>query len=65
MRRITVGPEGRPGTFEKLQAGDAAVFQESTEQPYGVHGCAFRDPAGNMVLPSGDRRRVVCRPALW
>lgn len=37
------------GTFEKVQAGDAEVVQEPTEQPYGVRDCAFRDPAGNMV----------------
>jgi catechol 2,3-dioxygenase-like lactoylglutathione lyase family enzyme len=36
-------------TFERLQAGDAEVVQEPTEQPYGVRDCAFRDPAGNMV----------------
>ena len=36
-------------TFEKLQAGDAEVVQEPTEQPYGVRDCAFRDPAGTMV----------------
>ena len=37
------------GTFERLQAGEAEVVQEPTEQPYGVRDCAFRDPAGNMV----------------
>jgi uncharacterized glyoxalase superfamily protein PhnB len=37
------------GTFEKVQAGDAEVVQEPTEQPYGVRDCAFRDPAGTMV----------------
>ncbi|HET9828975.1 MAG TPA: VOC family protein [Nocardioidaceae bacterium] len=37
------------GTFDKLQATDAEVVQEPTEQPYGVRDCAFRDPAGNMV----------------
>ncbi|WP_433345252.1 VOC family protein [Micromonospora sp. CA-111912] len=36
-------------TFEKLQAGDAEVVQEPTEQPYGTRDCAFRDPAGNLV----------------
>jgi catechol 2,3-dioxygenase-like lactoylglutathione lyase family enzyme len=36
-------------TFEKVQAGDAEVVQEPTEQPYGIRDCAFRDPAGNMV----------------
>jgi catechol 2,3-dioxygenase-like lactoylglutathione lyase family enzyme len=37
------------GTFARLQASDAEVVQEPTEQPYGVRDCAFRDPAGNMV----------------
>lgn len=37
------------GTFEKVQATDAEVVQEPTEQPYGVRDCAFRDPAGNLV----------------
>ena len=36
-------------TFAQLQAGDAEVVQEPTEQPYGVRDCAFRDPAGNMI----------------
>jgi uncharacterized glyoxalase superfamily protein PhnB len=35
--------------FERLQASDAEVVQEPTEQPYGVRDCAFRDPAGNML----------------
>jgi catechol 2,3-dioxygenase-like lactoylglutathione lyase family enzyme len=37
------------GTFEQLQAGDAEVIQEPTDQPYGVRDCAFRDPAGNLI----------------
>jgi catechol 2,3-dioxygenase-like lactoylglutathione lyase family enzyme len=37
------------GTFERLQASDADVVQEPTEQPYGVRDCAVRDPAGNMI----------------
>jgi catechol 2,3-dioxygenase-like lactoylglutathione lyase family enzyme len=37
------------GTFERLEASDAEVVQEPTEQPYGVRDCAFRDPAGNMI----------------
>ncbi|TDD10433.1 VOC family protein [Nonomuraea deserti] len=37
------------GLFEKVQAGDAEVVQEPTEQSYGVRDCAFRDPAGNLV----------------
>lgn len=35
--------------FEKIQASDAEVVQEPTDQPYGVRDCAFRDPSGNMV----------------
>src|SRR5215210_681631 len=37
------------GVFAKLEASDAEVVQEPTEQPYGVRDCAFRDPAGNMI----------------
>lgn len=37
------------GTFEKLQAGDADIVQEPTDQPYGLRDCAVRDPAGNLL----------------
>jgi uncharacterized glyoxalase superfamily protein PhnB len=37
------------GAFERLQAGDAEVVQEPTEQPYGVRDCSIRDPAGNLI----------------
>jgi uncharacterized glyoxalase superfamily protein PhnB len=37
------------GTFERLQASDAEVVQEPTDQPWGLRDCAFRDPAGNMI----------------
>jgi uncharacterized glyoxalase superfamily protein PhnB len=37
------------GIFDRLQASDADVVQEPTEQPYGVRDCAFRDPAGNLI----------------
>jgi catechol 2,3-dioxygenase-like lactoylglutathione lyase family enzyme len=46
---IMLATKDLDGTFEKLQAGDAEVVQEPTEQPYGVRDCAFRDPAGNLV----------------
>jgi len=36
-------------TFEELQASDAEIVQEPTEQPYGVRDCAVRDPAGTMI----------------
>jgi catechol 2,3-dioxygenase-like lactoylglutathione lyase family enzyme len=37
------------GTFAELQARDADIVQEPTEQPYGVRDCAVRDPAGNLI----------------
>ena len=46
---ITLATKDLDGTFERLQASDADVVQEPTEQPYGVRDCAFRDPAGNLV----------------
>jgi predicted enzyme related to lactoylglutathione lyase len=46
---ILLATEDLDGTFEKVQATDAEVVQEPTEQPWGMRDCAFRDPAGNMV----------------
>ena len=46
---LTLATKDLDGTFERLQAGDAEVVQEPTEQPYGVRDCAFRDPAGNLL----------------
>jgi catechol 2,3-dioxygenase-like lactoylglutathione lyase family enzyme len=46
---ITLATRDLDGTFAQLQAGDAEVVQEPTEQPYGVRDCAFRDPAGNLI----------------
>ena len=37
------------GTFDRVQAAEAEVVQEPTDQPYGIRDCAFRDPAGNLV----------------
>ena len=36
-------------TFDRLQAADADIVQEPTDQPYGVRDCAVRDPAGNLI----------------
>jgi catechol 2,3-dioxygenase-like lactoylglutathione lyase family enzyme len=46
---IMLATKDLDGTFERLQAGDAEVVQEPTEQPWGARDCAFRDPAGNLV----------------
>ena len=37
------------GVFAQLQAGDAEVVQEPTDQPYGIRDCSFRDPSGNLL----------------
>jgi catechol 2,3-dioxygenase-like lactoylglutathione lyase family enzyme len=46
---INLATKDLDGTFERLQAKDAEVVQEPTDQPWGVRDCAFRDPAGNMI----------------
>ena len=35
--------------FERLQASDADIVEEPTDQPYGVRDCAVRDPSGNLL----------------
>jgi catechol 2,3-dioxygenase-like lactoylglutathione lyase family enzyme len=46
---IMLATKDLDGTFERVQAGDAEVVQEPTEQPWGMRDCAFRDPAGNLI----------------
>ena len=46
---INLASSDLDGLFEKLEATDAEVVQEPTDQPYGLRDCAFRDPAGNMI----------------
>ena len=46
---LTLATKDLDATFERLQANDAEVVQEPTEQPYGIRDCAFRDPAGNLI----------------
>jgi catechol 2,3-dioxygenase-like lactoylglutathione lyase family enzyme len=46
---ILLATKDLDGVFERLEASDAEVIQEPTEQPYGVRDCAFRDPAGNQI----------------
>ena len=46
---INLATKDLDSTFERLQASDAEVVQEPTDQPYGVRDCAFRDPAGNLI----------------
>ena len=46
---INLATSDLDGTFDRLQASDAEVVQEPTEQPYGVRDCAVRDPSGNLL----------------
>jgi uncharacterized glyoxalase superfamily protein PhnB len=46
---INLATKDLDGTFDRLQAGEAEVVQEPTEQPYGIRDCSFRDPAGNLI----------------
>jgi catechol 2,3-dioxygenase-like lactoylglutathione lyase family enzyme len=46
---INLATKDLDGAFERLQAGDADVVQEPTDQPYGVRDCAIRDPSGNLI----------------
>ncbi|QDP97316.1 VOC family protein [Microlunatus elymi] len=46
---INLATKDLDATFEKVQAGDAEVVQEPTDQPYGIRDCSVRDPAGNLI----------------
>ncbi|HLL07370.1 MAG TPA: VOC family protein [Nocardioidaceae bacterium] len=46
---ILLATKDLDATFAQLQASDAEVVQEPTDQPYGIRDCAFRDPAGNLI----------------
>ena len=46
---ILLATKDLDGTFEKVQANDAEVVQEPTEQPWGARDFAVRDPAGNLI----------------
>ena len=46
---ITLATSDLDATYERLQANDAEIVQEPTDQPYGVRDCAVRDPAGNLI----------------
>jgi catechol 2,3-dioxygenase-like lactoylglutathione lyase family enzyme len=46
---INLATKDLDALFAKLEAGNAEVVQEPTDQPYGVRDCAFRDPAGTLI----------------
>lgn len=46
---IMLATKDLDATFEKIEAANAEVIQEPTDQPWGTRDCAFRDPAGNQI----------------
>ena len=46
---INLATKDLDGAFERLQAIEAEIVQEPTDQPYGVRDCAVRDPGGNLI----------------
>jgi catechol 2,3-dioxygenase-like lactoylglutathione lyase family enzyme len=46
---ILLASDDLEATFDALQAADADIVQEPTNQPYGIRDCAVRDPAGNLI----------------
>ena len=69
LRRLLLHLDGRPkrlghegrnlATMSAIDSKTDTVVQEPTEQPYGVRDCAFRDPAGNLLLRIQEPRRAV------
>ena len=47
LRGVIFSTDDVDATFERIRAAGGEVLQEPIDQPYGVRGCAFRDPAGN------------------
>ena len=53
------------GTFERLQAGDADVVQEPTEQPYGVRDCVVPRSRGQPAAHPGAALTHSAAAASW
>ena len=60
---IVLSTSDLDATFEKLQASDAEIVQEPTDQPYGIRDCAIRDPAGNLIRI--NQRRWSTTVEIW
>ena len=52
---VNLATKDLDGSFAKLEASDAEVVQEPTDQPYGIRDAAFRDPAGNLIRINEQR----------
>lgn len=49
LRGVIFSTDDVDATFERIREGGGEVIQEPLDQPYGVRDCAFRDPSGNML----------------
>ena len=47
--RMLLAADDLDATFDRVQAADAEIVQEPTEQFWGVRDFAVRDPAGNLI----------------
>ncbi|GAA2009026.1 catechol 2,3-dioxygenase-like lactoylglutathione lyase family enzyme [Nakamurella flavida] len=47
--RMLLAADDLDATFDRVQATDAEIVQEPTEQFWGVRDFAVRDPAGNLL----------------
>lgn len=65
---INLASDDLDGLFERLEASAVEIVQEPRDQDYGLHDCAVRDPAGNLVRIQAkekrcpDSRRLSARP---
>jgi predicted enzyme related to lactoylglutathione lyase len=57
LRGVIFATDDCDATFEHIRASGAEVMQEPIDQPYGVRDCAFRDPSGNMLRFSQQRKK--------
>ncbi|CAL9636500.1 hypothetical protein SUDANB176_06229 [Streptomyces sp. enrichment culture] len=59
LRGVIFTTDDCDAAFERIGAAGGEVLQEPMDQPYGVRGCAFRAPAGNLLRftqPLGGHR---------
>lgn len=46
---VTLATKELDAVFDRIQAHDAEIMQEPTNQPWGVRDCAVRDPFGSTI----------------
>ena len=63
LRAVIFATDDCDATFEHVRPTGAEVLQEPMDQGYGVRDCAFRDPSGNVVRFSQNRREQPALPS--